>query len=178
LEARWALEERAVVEYVAITEGGELSIEVVDGGRRVVIDGQAHEVDIRDIGSQSLFSLLVDGGSYEVLVEEHDDGFRVLLGGRLHTVRVQSQDRYRLSKLVSPAQKSEGKMEVRAPIPGLVVSVPVSAGQSVSAGEVLLVLESMKMENELRAPQAGIVRAVNVAAGDLVNGDQILLVIE
>jgi biotin carboxyl carrier protein len=166
------------VEYVAVTEGGELSVEVIDGGRRVRIGGQVYDVDMRDIGSQSLFSLLVDGSSYEVLVEEQGDGFRVLLEGRLHTVRVQSQDRYRLSKLVSPKQQPEGKVDVRAPIPGLVVSVPVSAGQSVAAGDVLLVLESMKMENELRAPQDGVVQAVNVAAGDLVNGDQILLVVE
>ena len=166
------------MEFVAITDGGELAIEVIDGGRKVIVDGQVYDVDIKDIGSQSLFSLLVDGGSYEVLVDAQSDGFRVLLGGRLHTVRVQSRDRYRMSKLVSPAQKPEGKVEVRAPIPGLVVSVPVSAGQSVSAGDVLLVLESMKMENELRAPQDGVVQAVNVGAGDLVNGDQVLLVVE
>jgi acetyl/propionyl-CoA carboxylase alpha subunit len=166
------------VEYVAITDSGELSIEVIEGGRKVVIDGQVHEVDIKDIGSQSLFSLLVDGGSYEVLVEEQSDGFRVLLGGRLHTVRVESQDRYRLSKLVRPAVRPKGEMAIRAPIPGMVVAVPVSAGQAVSAGEVLLVLESMKMENELRAPQDGTVQAVNVAPGELVSAGQVLAVVE
>lgn len=178
MEARRALEERAAVEYVAVTEGGEFPIEVIDGGRKVVIEGQVLEVDIKDIGSQSLFSLLVDGGSYEVLVEEQGDRFRVLLGGRLHTVRVQSHDRYRLSKLVQPAVRPKEEMAIRAPIPGMVVSVPAQVGQSVSAGDVLLVLESMKMENELRAPQDGVVQAVNVAAGELVSADQVLVVVE
>jgi biotin carboxyl carrier protein len=48
----------------------------------------------------------------------------------------------------------------------------------VSAGDLLLVLESMKMENELRAPQDGVIQAVNVTAGDMVHGDQVLLVVE
>ncbi len=166
------------MEYVAITDRGELSIEVIEGGRKVVIDGQVHEVDIKDIGSQSLFSLLVDGGSYEVLVEEQSDGFRVLLGGRLHSVRVESQDRYRLSKLVRPPVRPKGPMAIGAPIPGMVVAVPVDAGQAVSAGDVLLVLESMKMENELRAPQDGVVRAVNASPGELVSAGQVLVVVE
>ena len=72
----------------------------------------------------------------------------------------------------------KGESAIRAPIPGTVVSVPVTAGQPVSQGEVLLVLESMKMHNELRSPQDGVIQAVNVAAGDLVKGDQVLLVVE
>ena len=166
------------MEYVAITERGELSIEVIDGARKVVIGGQARDVDMQDIGSQSLFSLLVDNGSYEVLIEEQGEELRVRLEGTVYTVRVQGKDRHRLSKLVSAAPRPKGEVAIRAPIPGLVVSVPVTAGQPVSEGEVLLVLESMKMHNELRSPQDGVIQAVNVAAGDLINGDQVLLVID
>jgi biotin carboxyl carrier protein len=148
------------MQYVAITEHGEVPIEVVDDGARVVVDGQVHEVDMQHIGSQSLFSLLVDNGSYEVLIE-----------GR-------GEERHRLASLVSPAPEPEGQADVRAPMPGLVVAVPVTAGQSVKAGDVLVIVESMKMENEIRASQDGIVQAVNVAAGEQVNGDQVMVVVQ
>jgi biotin carboxyl carrier protein len=62
-------------------------------------------------------------------------------------------------------------------MPGLVVSVPVAAGETVLAGQVLIVLESMKMENEVSAPQDGVIQALNVAAGELVNANQVLLVV-
>jgi acetyl/propionyl-CoA carboxylase alpha subunit len=166
------------MEYVAITEDGERVIELIDGGSKVMVDGQVHSADMQAIGNQTLFSLLVDNGSYEILIEEQGEELRVLLEGKLYTVRVQSKDRHRLSKLVPPRTKVKGKVAIRAPIPGVVASVPVTTGQAVSAGDLLLVLESMKMENELRAPQDGVIQAVNVAAGDLVHGDQVLLVVE
>jgi biotin carboxyl carrier protein len=166
------------MQYVAITEHGEVPIEVVDDGARVVVDGQVHEVDMQHIGSQSLFSLLVDNGSYEVLIEGRGEELRVLLAGKLYPVRVRSQERHRLASLVSPAPEPEGQADVRAPMPGLVVAVPVTAGQSVKAGDVLVIVESMKMENEIRASQDGIVQAVNVAAGEQVNGDQVMVVVQ
>ena len=186
------------MEYVAITDRGELHIEVADDGKQVVMDGQIHSVDMQDVGNHTLFSLLVDNRSHEVLIEETDEGFRVLLQGRLYTVRVETQERQRLSSLVTgtpplglrppgrtasrcggghrPMPKAGGAA-IRAPMPGLVVSVPVRAGETVSAGQVLIVLESMKMENEVRAPQEGVIQALNVAAGDLVNANQVLLVV-
>lgn len=166
------------MEYVAIAEGSEVPIEVLDGGTRVRISGRVHQVDMRDIGNRSLFSLLVDNSSYEVLIEEQKQGFRVLLEGRLYTIRVEGKGRHRLSGLVRPRSMPKEKLTIRAPIPGMVVSVPVTTGQAVAAGDVLIVLESMKMENEVRASQDGVVQVVRVSAGELVNGDQILLVVE
>jgi biotin carboxyl carrier protein len=166
------------MQYVAITEHGEISIEILDGGARVAIDGQVHEVDMQHIGSQSLFSLLVDNGSYEVLVEGQGEDLRVLLAGKVYPVRVRSQERHRLASLIRSAPQPEGKADVLAPMPGLVVAVPVTTGQAVKAGDVLVIVESMKMENEIRAPNDGVVRAVNVAAGEQVSGDQVMVVVE
>jgi biotin carboxyl carrier protein len=167
------------MEYVAITDGGELHIEVTDDDTQVVVDGQAHRVNMQDIGNRTLFSLLVDNSSHEVLIEEVDEGFRVLLHGKLYTVRVDTRDRQRLSSLVNqrPVPMAAGAA-IRAPMPGMVVSVPVTASEAVSAGQVLIVLESMKMENEVRAPQDGVVQSVKVAAGELVNANQVLLVVD
>jgi biotin carboxyl carrier protein len=192
------------MKYVATTELQEFAIELVDGGKDIVVDGNLHHVDMRSIpaeagprvlpssgrgrycispalwrgssgGNHALFSLLVDNCSYEVLVEQQGEEFRVLVAGKLHTVRVEDMERHRLSELVSPRTEPRVETAIAAPMPGLVVSVPVRVGQVVAAGEVLVVLESMKMENEVRAPQDAVVQAVHVAAGDFVTGHQVLL---
>ncbi|MBM4430880.1 MAG: biotin/lipoyl-binding protein [Chloroflexi bacterium] len=165
------------MEYVTSTGFSEMRIEVIEGGKKVIVDGQVHEVDMRDIGNHALFSLLVDNRSYEVLIEEQADGCRVLLRGKVYNIRVQSLERHRLAKLASPPPVLKAKAEIQAPMPGVVVAVPVAAGQSVTAGQVLVILESMKMENEVRAPQDGMVQALHVRPGDMVNGRQVLLVV-
>ena len=172
------------MEYIAITEHGEFPIEIQDdvgtpsrpdGGGTIAISGQVHQVDMQDIGNRALYSLLVDNRSREVLIEQEGEEFRVLVEGKLYNVHVVSKERHLLSTLASPPPQPKGEATIRAPMPGLVVSVPVAAGQSVSAGQVLVVLESMKMENEVRATHDGLVQVVNVTAGDLVNSNQVLL---
>ena len=64
---------------------------------------------------------------------------------------------------------------LRAPMPGLVVSIAVSAGQEVKAGEPLAVVEAMKMENVLRAERDGVVKAVNVKPGDNLSVDAVIM---
>ena len=68
----------------------------------------------------------------------------------------------------------QGAVKVNAPMPGKILSVKASAGQAVKKGEVLLILEAMKMENEVVAPQDGTVASINVAAGDSVEAGAVL----
>ena len=77
-----------------------------------------------------------------------------------------------------PRLKLEGGQPVTAPMPGTVVSIIAQEGQAVEAGQVLVVLEAMKMENEIKAPGAGTVRQIAVKAGDSVNGGDVLVVLE
>lgn len=177
--------------YVATTELGEFTIELREGGKEVLVNGHPHRVDMQPIGdrahssqteyrrgSQALFSLLVDNSSYEILVEQQGDEFGVLVEGKLHTVRVDDLERHRLAEVVSPRAAPKVEIAIESPMPGLVVSVGVKVGQPVSRGQVLVVLESMKMENEVLAPQDGVVQAIRVAAGDFVTSHQVLLVIK
>ena len=69
-------------------------------------------------------------------------------------------------------------MDVRATLPGLIVSIETSEGSEVAAGDPLLTIEAMKMQNEVRSPRAGRVAAIAVAAGETVATGQLLLRIE
>lgn len=70
---------------------------------------------------------------------------------------------------------SEGAVKVDAPMPGTILDVKVSVGASVNSGEVICILEAMKMENEIVAPQAGTVSSVNVSKGDSVEAGQVIV---
>jgi biotin carboxyl carrier protein len=67
---------------------------------------------------------------------------------------------------------------IKAPMPGLIVAVPVVDGQQITAGEVLVILESMKMENELRAEWDGTVQSIHVRPGDVAGQDQALVTVQ
>ena len=72
-------------------------------------------------------------------------------------------------------QGAAGSIKVDAPMPGNILNVKISAGDSVNKGDVLVVLEAMKMENDIVAPQSGTVATVNVAKGDTVEAGQTLI---
>jgi acetyl/propionyl-CoA carboxylase alpha subunit len=76
----------------------------------------------------------------------------------------------------APVEEEKGSLH--SPMPGKVIKVMVNEGQEVAEGEVLLVMEAMKMEHTLRAPHGGVVRAIRAAAGDQVEADQVLVVVE
>ncbi|HKZ68907.1 MAG TPA: acetyl-CoA carboxylase biotin carboxyl carrier protein subunit, partial [Anaerolineales bacterium] len=70
-----------------------------------------------------------------------------------------------------------GDFQLKAPMPGLVVSVPVSEGQAVKKGDIIVILESMKMQNELKSPRDGTVARVKVKGGDTVEQNQIMITV-
>lgn len=155
---------------------GDHSYEIeVGGDRGIEIDGVPHQVDIQDIDGYSLFSLLLDHRSYELIAEREGEEFRILLEGEMYTVRVADERARRLME--APARAPSGEMAVKAPMPGQVVAVPATLGQEVMMGQGLIILEAMKMENELRAPKAGRVKAIRVSPGQVVDKDQVLVVI-
>lgn len=73
------------------------------------------------------------------------------------------------------AQGTAGSVKVEAPMPGTILDVKVSVGDSVSSGSVLCILEAMKMENEIVAPQDGTVASVNVSKSDSVEAGQVII---
>ncbi len=162
--------------YVAIVDGKPFTLEIEED--RMIVEGQAHTVDLRRIEPLPLYSLLVDNLSYEVFIEPEVDKHIVVLEGKLYTVEVQEERAWQrgISHQVQPI--AGGVLAIKAPMPGVVVEVRVVAGQAVRAGEALLVLESMKMENLLYSPQDGIVKSVHVAAHDQVGQGQTLLTLD
>lgn len=129
--------------------------------------GAGHVVSVGLVGAVDLdgrrpVEVVVDGWRFELLVEDED---RAALRERA------SRDR-------TAAGAAGGPLEIRAIIPGRIASVAVVPGDTVQAGQTLLAVEAMKMQNELRAPRAGTVSRVPAGAGSTVELGDVLVVLE
>lgn len=162
------------MKYITTIEGKEFEIEVIDE-RHIRIGDRLLEVDFESVSGQPVFSLIVDGHSFESFVYPGDEDWQVLLRGRQYQVKVEDEREKRLRAAAGGDVAETGEYLLKAPMPGLVVSVPVSEGQDIQKGQVLVILESMKMQNELKAPRAGTVGRVRVKAGESVEQKQTLL---
>jgi biotin carboxyl carrier protein len=162
------------MKYIAEVDGLEFPVEILDE-HHVRFGEQVLEVDLSVVSGQPLYSLIVNGESYEGYVYPDDDGWQVLLLGQFYPVRVEDEREKHLQISAGSAEQPGAEFVLKAPMPGLVVAVPVSEGQLVEKGQTLMILESMKMQNELRAPHAGKVARLRVKAGESVEQKQTLL---
>ncbi len=164
------------MKYVTTIGDKEYNVEVLDK-RHVGVNGKIMEVDFESISGQPVYSLLIDGKSYEAFVDTEEDEWQVLLLGRQYPVKVEDAREKRLRAAAGGKLQASGDFQLKAPMPGLVVAVPVEENQQIEKGRVLLVLESMKMQNELRSPRAGKVERIRVKSGESVEQKQVLLTI-
>ncbi|HLP32580.1 MAG TPA: biotin/lipoyl-containing protein [Bacteroidia bacterium] len=164
--------------YKALVNGKEYSIEkkedqwfinneaanidvalLPDGTRHVLFNHGSYHVEL--LGSDEttkLHTLKINGKKIEVSVKDHFDQLLAQLG----------MDNLSAAKM----------NDIKAPMPGMVLSVLVKAGQTIEKGEPLLVLEAMKMENILKSPGSGVIKKVAVAAQDKVEKNQVLISLE
>ncbi|MBN2146067.1 MAG: biotin/lipoyl-binding protein [Anaerolineales bacterium] len=160
--------------YSTTVDGREYLIEIHDE-HHVSIDGVAYQVDFTPIRDQSVYSLLVNGESCDAHVYSDENLWQVLFHGSLYTALVEDEREKRLRAAMGGGLAEHEEFQLRAPMPGLVVATPVQEGQAVQKGDVLLILESMKMQNELRSPRAGVVARLRVRPGDRVEQKETML---
>jgi biotin carboxyl carrier protein len=146
-----------------------------NGRYRVTLGDQVWEVDAR-LTAHGLYSLLIDGVSHVADVDDRAGECVVEVGGETYSIQVEEHTRH-IIRTRGGAAGGAGGQTLKAPLPGKITHVAVRAGDAVTAGQSLLVIEAMKMENELKAAAAGTVREVRVSAGQAVNAGDVLLVI-
>jgi acetyl/propionyl-CoA carboxylase alpha subunit len=162
------------VKYSVLWDGQTIDVEI-DGGL-VTVGGRTYSADLVEIPGTPLRQLLIDGRPLSLPVAPAGRGRWVLAPGgeRLEMEVIDERTRH-LRSLAGGGEPRRPPGTLKAPMPGLVVRIEVEPGRQVSAGDPLLVLEAMKMENELKAGVAGTVRAVRVASGEAVEKGQVLV---
>ncbi len=163
--------------------------------REITIDGNTHKIDWRfiaplaaearsQLNTGGRYSLIIGGRSYEIfarrIIQPDDAGssqlYEVMCGEQRFEVRVEDEREQSLVGSVTPAHVI-GEARVRAPMPGLVIGIPLEVGASVTHGQTVIILEAMKMENDLAAPRSGIIKEIKASQGQTVNQGDVLVII-
>jgi len=165
------------MKYIATLDDQTFEIEI-NAEDQITVDGESLSIDFRSVSGQPVYSLLVNGQSYEAYVQAAEAGLEVLLQGQLHVVEVEDERHRKLRETSGGPAVHSGEFNLKSPMPGLIVAVPVVEGQAVVKGQDLVILESMKMQNELKAPRDGTIGRVRVRAGDSVEQNQVLITLE
>ena len=165
------------MKYISTVNDIEYAIEIIDE-RHISVDGRVLAVDFNPVSGQPVYSLLVDGQSVEAYVYPGEEKWEVLLMGRQFQVMVEDERDKRLRAAAGGSVSETGEYHLKAPMPGMVVSILVEEGQKIEKGQVMLILESMKMQNELKSPRAGIVGRLRVKPGESVEQRQTLLSVQ
>ena len=162
------------MKYVATIGEREILVEIINE-QQVNVDGVIYNIDFESVSENTVYSLLANNKSFDALVYEGDEGWQVLLLGSQYIFQVEDEREKRLRASLGGRIPENVDYHLRAPMPGLIIALPVSEGQEVNKGDVLVLLESMKMQNELRSPRAGKINRVRVKPGDSVEQRDTLL---
>jgi len=182
--------------YIATVNEQAYRIDTGDNSeqREITINGNTHKIDWRfiaplaaeargQLNTGGRYSLIIAGRSYEIfarrIIQPDADSsqvYEVICGEQRFEVRVEDEREKSLLGSVTTTHVS-GEARVRAPMPGLVIGVPLEVGASVTHGQTVIILEAMKMENDLAAPRSGIIKEIKASQGQTVNQGDVLVVI-
>jgi acetyl/propionyl-CoA carboxylase alpha subunit len=157
---------------VRLRRAGDRILVRVDGGEErpaqlETVRGPLRWLALGDRGTE-LMAALIDGG----------DAVRLAVGGLELRAEVLDEARARLASVAGGRGRSHIRRELKAPMPGLLVKVLCQPGDVVEAGQPLVVLQAMKMENELSLPRGGTIKSVGAEPGQSVEQGQVLVVLE
>jgi len=164
--------------YVVEVNGQRYNVEIDDGV--AIVDGVKYSVSLQSVGGTPVRILGVNDAVHRMVLRERvaRGRYRLWLDGQRYDAEALDSRARAIRDMQASVAKPAGPAPLRAPMPGLIVQLRVKPGDHVSAGDGLVVMEAMKMENELRAPAAGTVRAVHVSVGAAVEKGALLVELE
>lgn len=160
-------------------EGVRVRVDLVKGNNQgeIEVNGRRIPYDFQVLPDGGI-SLLLGNRSYRIDVTDlSEEEWTFWIRGQEIQVKVQDPRKARARQVSSEGQERSGRMEIRAPMPGLVVKVLVKVGERVRRGQGVTIVEAMKMENEIPSPSEGVVEEIKVEAGQAVEKGEVLVVV-
>lgn len=165
--------------FVTLDDGGPTAVDVTElpsGELDVRIEGRKVEVDLVELPGAGTTSVRVGGRMVDLALEGTPPDIGIIACGHRSYVRVESE-RLRAALAAKKSAGASGDQLLKSPMPGRVVKVLVGVGDAVTAGQALVVIEAMKMENEVRAKAPGTVKDVFVQAGAAIESNAKLVLV-
>jgi len=152
-----------------------VELSTTNGRASFTVDGRAIKANVVEI-APTLYSIIIGGRSFEVHIKEVPGADpSAVIAGREYPFTIRDARQWRRRRGAS--LEAEGRQQVIASMPGKIVRLLVSAGEKVKAGQGLMVIEAMKMQNEVRSPKSGTVERLLVKEGQAVNAGDALAVV-
>ena len=180
--------------YIVSTNNQSYHVDIDEDRHSLALDEGQYVIDWQQLASLvadakgtiaegGQFSLLIGDQSYDVFArritkadEKQSQSYEILFASHRFEVKVEDE-RTRLLSGRAATSATTSEATVNAPMPGLVVGVPLEPGATIAAGQTVVVLEAMKMENDLASPIAGVLKEVRVTKGQTVDQGEVLVVI-
>jgi biotin carboxyl carrier protein len=153
----------------------KLELESGEHGWHCKLDGQSARLDAV-LAGRDVLSLLIDGKAYEIKRERTATDTHLWVGPVRYAVELTDPRSLRARKAAAEADR--GTVKLVAPMPGKIVRVLAAEKSEVEAGQGILVVEAMKMQNELKSPKKGTVQRIMASEGAAVNAGDVLAVVE
>jgi biotin carboxyl carrier protein len=164
-----------VYEVIVDGKSHRLELEKAADGWECRLDGRPLHIDAL-IPRRDVLSLLVDGRAYEIKREQTATDLHMWVGSTRFPVELRDPRSLRSRQRASGDEK--GPRKILAPMPGRVVRLLVEEGSEVEAGQGVVVVEAMKMQNEIKSPKKGVVKKLSATPGAAVNPGDVLAVVE
>lgn len=163
------------MKYIVDVNGERLEVELDAEG--VQVDGERVAAHLADVEGTPIQVVTIGGESHRVAVRRGDGRGRyaIWMDGYRYEVEALDERMRTIRDLTAAAAASDGPRPLVAPMPGLIVRVTIEEGDVVEAGQGVVVMEAMKMENELRAASAGTVKAIHIQPGTAVEKGALLV---
>ena len=163
--------------YEVMVDGKAHKVELaqVDGRLECKLDGLAVDIDAQ-MTARDVLSLLINGKSYEIKRAIGPTDTHMVVGLARYETEVRDPRSFRARK--SATADAAGPKKLVSPMPGKVVRVLVQKGGEVEAGQGVVVVEAMKMQNEIKSPKKGVVQQILAAEGAAVNAGEALAIVE
>lgn len=164
-------------EYIVTINESKKNV-IIGSNSEVHVDQREHHYEVIELTGDE-FVLKVDNSIYEISAHKKDsDQYSVLINGKVFDVLVRTGLQERASSLIEQSADHKHQMEVKAPMPGMILKVKKKSGESVEKGESIIILEAMKMENDIKSPYPGTIKAIPVTENNPVDKGAVLFIIE
>ena len=164
-------------DFVVTVDNQKMEVSLTENSL-LSINGKKHKCELINL-SGNTYLLTIDNKIYEVSANKIDrEKFSIVIDGNHYEPIVRTALQEKASKLIEQTQSLHHNIEVKAPMPGMILKIKKEIGDNITQGDSIIILEAMKMENDLRAPASGTLNKILVKEGTPVEKGTVLFSIE